>query len=64
MYTGANGNIFNNCSLKNFNIDKNKFVIKKTLYEFIENYDIIKREISHEHNLNVKPYCKYIKENF
>ncbi|KMZ77161.1 hypothetical protein PVIIG_05637 [Plasmodium vivax India VII] len=48
----------------NFAIYKNKFDIKRTLYEFNENYDGIKNEISYENNLNVQTYCKHIKENF
>ncbi|KMZ89810.1 hypothetical protein PVMG_06165 [Plasmodium vivax Mauritania I] len=64
MYTTFNKSNFKNCSLKNLNIDKNKFYIKKILYEFIEIYDEIKNKISHDNNLNVKLYCKHIKENF
>ncbi|KNA02222.1 hypothetical protein PVNG_04453 [Plasmodium vivax North Korean] len=64
MYTGVKGDKFNNCTLTNFKIDKNKFDIKRTLYEFIEIYDGIKNEISDENNVNVKKYCKNIKENF
>ncbi|SCA60544.1 hypothetical protein PVC01_000080800 [Plasmodium vivax] len=48
----------------NFEIDKNKFDIKGTLYEFIEIYDEIKNKFSHENNVNVKTFCKHIKENF
>ncbi|VUZ98027.1 PIR protein [Plasmodium vivax] len=54
MYTGLNGSKFNNCSLKNFAIDKNNFDIKRTLYEFIENYEGIKNKISQENNSNFK----------
>ncbi|KMZ77735.1 hypothetical protein PVIIG_00424 [Plasmodium vivax India VII] len=64
IYANFNKSNFKNCSLKNLNIDKNKFYIKKILYEFIEIYDEIKNKISHDNNLNVKLYCKHIKENF
>ncbi|KMZ83330.1 hypothetical protein PVBG_05726 [Plasmodium vivax Brazil I] len=64
FYATFNKSNFKNCSLKNLNIDKNKFYIKKILYEFIEIYDEIKNKISHDNNLNVKLYCKHIKENF
>ncbi|KMZ89786.1 hypothetical protein PVMG_06224, partial [Plasmodium vivax Mauritania I] len=58
MYTGVKVINFNNCSLTNFEIDKNKFDIKRTLYGFIKIYDGIIKEISHEKILN------HIKENF
>ncbi|CAG9483807.1 unnamed protein product [Plasmodium vivax] len=64
MYTTANKSKFNNCTLTNFKIDKNKFYIKKILYEFNEIYDEIKNKIFHEDNLDVQTYCKHIKENF
>ncbi|SCA59635.1 VIR protein [Plasmodium vivax] len=64
MYTTVNKSKFNNCFLKNFNLDKNKFYIKKILYEFNEIYDEIKNKISDEINLNIQSYCKHIKENF
>ncbi|KNA00895.1 hypothetical protein PVNG_05822 [Plasmodium vivax North Korean] len=38
LYTTVNGGIFNNYSIMNFEIDKNKFDIKSTLYGFIEIY--------------------------
>ncbi|KMZ76808.1 hypothetical protein PVIIG_05832 [Plasmodium vivax India VII] len=64
MYTNFKSSNFNNCSLTNFAIDKNKFDIKRTLYEFFEIYEGIKNEISHKNNVNVRTYCKHIKENF
>ncbi|KMZ94048.1 hypothetical protein PVMG_02274 [Plasmodium vivax Mauritania I] len=62
MYTGLNGSKFNNCSLKNFAIDKNNFDIKRTLYEFIENYEGIKNKISQENNSNVKHIASILKK--
>ncbi|SCA60605.1 VIR protein [Plasmodium vivax] len=64
MYSGIKKENFKNCTLTNFNVDKEIFNKKHILYEFLESYDDIKKKIFLEGNLNVQPYCKHIKENF
>ncbi|KNA01597.1 hypothetical protein PVNG_06378 [Plasmodium vivax North Korean] len=55
---------FNNCILKNFNMDRNAFENKHILYEFLESYDDMKNKIDSHNELYTPLYCKHVKENF
>ncbi|CAI7723145.1 PIR protein [Plasmodium vivax] len=54
----------NDCSLENYDINKDEFNNKHILYEFLENYDYIENKIKTEGNPKINLYCQYIKENF
>ncbi|KMZ76550.1 hypothetical protein PVIIG_06318 [Plasmodium vivax India VII] len=64
MYSGFNKKKFKNCTLENFNVDKEAFNKKHILYEFLESYDDMKNKIDNPNELYTPLYCKHIKENF
>ncbi|SCA59936.1 VIR protein [Plasmodium vivax] len=64
MYSSSNKDNFKNCTLTDFNIDKETFNKKHILYEFIESYDDMKNKIDNKSKLYTPLYCKHIKENF
>ncbi|EDL42645.1 variable surface protein Vir23, truncated, putative, partial [Plasmodium vivax] len=64
MYSVFNKEKFKNCTLENFNVDKETFNRKHILYEFLESYDDMKKKIDSQSELYTALYCKLIKENF
>ncbi|KMZ94880.1 hypothetical protein PVMG_02769 [Plasmodium vivax Mauritania I] len=53
------------CYNKNFfNLGIDQLAYKKQLYEFVENYPIIKKELETAGNTDKKEYCDYIKDIF
>ncbi|KMZ77207.1 hypothetical protein PVIIG_05586 [Plasmodium vivax India VII] len=63
-FTSSRNHYFKNCTLTNFNIDKEEFYKKHILYEFLESYDHMKKNIDNQIELYTPLYCKHVKENF
>ncbi|VUZ99693.1 PIR protein [Plasmodium vivax] len=63
-FTNSRNHYFNNCTLNNFNMDRNTFKKKHILYEFLESYDDMKNKIDSQNELYTPLYCKRVKEYF
>ncbi|KMZ77156.1 hypothetical protein PVIIG_06237 [Plasmodium vivax India VII] len=64
IYSGIKKENFKNCTLENFNIDKETFNKKHISYEFLESYDDMKKKIGSKYKLHTPLYCIHVKENF
>ncbi|KMZ82934.1 hypothetical protein PVIIG_05581 [Plasmodium vivax India VII] len=63
-FTNSRNHYFNNCTLNNFNMDRNTFKKKHILYEFLESYDDMKNKIDSQNELYTPLYCKRVKKYF
>ncbi|KMZ88697.1 hypothetical protein PVBG_05553 [Plasmodium vivax Brazil I] len=64
IFSSTNKEKFKNCTLKDFNVDKETFNRKHILYEFLESYDEMKHKIGSQSEQYTPLYCKHVKENF